>query len=174
MWFCCCPKNTEEEQNPETKHTTPHVASQEPLDVKFKDIKDLFDVFDHNKDGLISREEILINLRALRLPVTYDDVKVMMLRYDTNGDNHLNFLEFTKLIKHYMETKDFPLDGMFAFFDENGDKRINHKEFVKAMRCLGVDMTNEKAREILPEYYVPGTQEVDYENFVRLMKTYLG
>ncbi|BFZ07791.1 hypothetical protein BsWGS_10830 [Bradybaena similaris] len=171
-FLCCGSKAKSKEQEPAGGYVG-DITFDEPIDVKFSDVKDLFDTFDFNKDGLIAREEIMMNFKSLKLPISDDDVDFMMAMYDTNGDGSLNFLEFTKLIKHYMETKDFPLDEMFQYFDTDGDKHITAAEFVKAMRCLGVDMTAEQASEILPYYYTPGTTAVDYENFVKLMKTFL-
>ncbi|KAK4375607.1 hypothetical protein RND71_006284 [Anisodus tanguticus] len=66
-----------------------------------KDLKDAFDVFDYDKDGLISEEELSKVLSSLGLNQgnKLDDCKEMIRKVDVDGDGMVNFDEFKKMMR---------------------------------------------------------------------------
>ncbi|KAJ8559908.1 hypothetical protein K7X08_003966 [Anisodus acutangulus] len=66
-----------------------------------KDLKDAFDVFDYDKDGLISEEELSKVLSSLGLNQgnKLDDCKEMIRNVDVDGDGMVNFDEFKKMMR---------------------------------------------------------------------------
>ncbi|XP_009617565.1 calmodulin-like protein 3 [Nicotiana tabacum] len=66
-----------------------------------KDLKDAFDVFDYDKDGLISEEELskILSSLGLRQGKKLDYCKEMIRKVDVDGDGMVNFDEFKKMIK---------------------------------------------------------------------------
>ncbi|XP_055822731.1 calmodulin-like protein 7 [Solanum dulcamara] len=65
------------------------------------DLKDAFDVFDNDKDGLISEEELSKVLSSLGLNQgkKLDDCKEMIRNVDVDGDGMVNFDEFKKMMR---------------------------------------------------------------------------
>lgn len=67
-------------------------------DVK-EDLRKAFDVFDVNKDGKITAEELCTMLRRLRgEEVTVEDCMKMVSAVDANGDGVVSFEEFEKMM----------------------------------------------------------------------------
>ncbi|MCD9638261.1 hypothetical protein HAX54_022113 [Datura stramonium] len=66
-----------------------------------RDLKDAFDVFDDDKDGLISEEELSKVLSSLGLNQgkKLDDCKEMIRNVDVDGDGMVNFDEFKKMMR---------------------------------------------------------------------------
>ncbi|KAL3362898.1 hypothetical protein AABB24_012274, partial [Solanum stoloniferum] len=66
------------------------------------DLKDAFDVFDYDKDGLISEEELSKVLSSLGLNQgkRLDDCKEMIRNVDVDGDGMVNFDEFKKMMRN--------------------------------------------------------------------------
>ncbi|OIT32622.1 PREDICTED: calmodulin-like protein 3 [Nicotiana attenuata] len=66
-----------------------------------RDLKDAFDVFDYDKDGLISEEELSKVLSSLGLNQgkKLEDCKEMIRKIDVDGDGMVNFDEFKKMMK---------------------------------------------------------------------------
>ncbi|KAF9662871.1 hypothetical protein SADUNF_Sadunf18G0099500 [Salix dunnii] len=64
------------------------------------DLKDAFDVFDRDKDGLISDEELSLVLCSLGLKEggRVEDCKEMIRKVDMDGDGMVNFDEFKKMM----------------------------------------------------------------------------
>lgn len=65
------------------------------------DLKEAFDVFDGNKDGLITVEELGLVLSSLGFTEgkMMEDCKEMIRKVDMDGDGMVNFDEFKKMMK---------------------------------------------------------------------------
>ncbi|KAI9192083.1 hypothetical protein LWI28_018132 [Acer negundo] len=66
-----------------------------------EDLKDAFDVFDKDKDGLISVEELGLVLSSLGLNegTKIENCREMIRKVDMDGDGMVNFDEFKKMMK---------------------------------------------------------------------------
>ncbi|KAK1550838.1 hypothetical protein Q3G72_025701 [Acer saccharum] len=66
-----------------------------------EDLKDAFDVFDKDKDGLISVEELGLVLSSLGLNEgkKLENCREMIRKVDMDGDGMVNFVEFKKMMK---------------------------------------------------------------------------
>ncbi|KAJ0031753.1 hypothetical protein Pint_13777 [Pistacia integerrima] len=66
-----------------------------------EDLKEAFDVFDKDKDGLISVEELGFVLSSLGLKEgkKIENCKEMIRRVDSDGDGMVNFDEFRRMMK---------------------------------------------------------------------------
>lgn len=75
--------------------------NQEEVANREKDLKEAFDVFDHDKDGLISEEELSMILSSLGMKEgkKLDHCKEMIKKVDVDGDGMVNFDEFKKMMK---------------------------------------------------------------------------
>jgi calcium-binding protein CML len=56
-----------------------------------KKVIEIFQKFDTNKDGKLSREEIKQGLRSLKLPHSEDTIDLLLKTLDTNQDGHVTF-----------------------------------------------------------------------------------
>lgn len=64
------------------------------------DLKKTFEVFDENKDGLISCDEFINIMKKLGMKeLTKEEVQSLIASVDTDYDGHLNFEEFQMLMK---------------------------------------------------------------------------
>ncbi|KAJ7978966.1 putative Calmodulin [Quillaja saponaria] len=66
-----------------------------------ENLKEAFDVFDKDKDGLISVEELGLVLSSLGLNEgrKLEDCKEMIKKVDMDGDGMVNFEEFKRMMK---------------------------------------------------------------------------
>ncbi|KAL9151290.1 hypothetical protein ABFS82_11G043200 [Erythranthe guttata] len=65
------------------------------------DLREAFDVFDENRDGLISVEELGLVLSSMGFNQgnRIDDCKEMIRRVDVDGDGMVDFDEFRNMMK---------------------------------------------------------------------------
>ena len=93
-------------------------------------LRKMFDSYDENHDGTVSREEVEHALARLELPVTY--AAQIFARVDTNGDGLLDFKEF----EHYVHETEEEFRKLFDLIDTDGDGSISAKELALAMEKL--------------------------------------
>ncbi|WOL03140.1 calmodulin-2/4-like isoform X2 [Canna indica] len=63
-----------------------------------EELRAAFKVFDKDDDGYISADELMIVMANLGEQVTQDEVQEMIMEADTNGDGHVDFSEFSKIM----------------------------------------------------------------------------
>ncbi|KVH93817.1 calmodulin-like protein 3 [Cynara cardunculus var. scolymus] len=74
----------------------------ENLDHEDGDLKDAFDVFDGDKNGLISVEELgkVLDSLGFKEGKKLEDCKMMISKVDIDGDGMINFHEFKNMMKN--------------------------------------------------------------------------
>lgn len=64
-----------------------------------KDLRDAFDLYDLDKNGRISASELHAVLKRLGQKCSLKDCVKMIASVDADGDGHVNFEEFKKMMK---------------------------------------------------------------------------
>lgn len=67
-------------------------------DSQKKEYTQAFEIFDKNKDGMISRQELKTIMRSLGQNPTEDDIEEMLLNVDRDKDGQISYDEFMKII----------------------------------------------------------------------------
>ncbi|KAG6743215.1 calcium-binding protein CML24-like [Populus alba x Populus x berolinensis] len=63
-----------------------------------KELRDAFDLYDKNKNGLISADELHSVMKMLGLKCSLSDCRKMIREVDQDGDGNVNFEEFKKMM----------------------------------------------------------------------------
>ncbi|XVE58854.1 hypothetical protein DITRI_Ditri04bG0202400 [Diplodiscus trichospermus] len=62
------------------------------------ELRDAFDLYDQDKNGLISANELHLVLNRLGMTCTVDECVKMIKSVDSDGDGNVNFAEFEKMM----------------------------------------------------------------------------
>jgi len=112
-------------------------------DKRYKQLcKQVFDDFDHKKDGVITADEL-----AKELPGKYDEKELskMVGEADTNGDNKIEFKEFVAFIHEKLGSADMFDKRLSSRYRNSFPKRTN-----SFLRKLNIDTnTNTESAESL-------------------------
>lgn len=134
----------------------------------------VFQMFDHNGDGRISKKELNDSLENLGIYIPDVELTQMIERIDVNGDGCVDIDEFGALYKSIMEEKDEEEDMREAFnvFDQNGDGFITFDELKAVLGSLGLKQgrTAEDCKRMIMKVDVDGDGMVDYKEFKQMMK----
>ncbi|KAG8498979.1 hypothetical protein CXB51_005371 [Gossypium anomalum] len=140
-------------------------------DVEFKKV---FQMFDKNGDGRISKEELNDSLKKLGIFIPDDELTQMIEKIDVNGDNYVDIEEFRELYQSFMNDKDEEEDILEAFkvFDQNGDGYISVDELMSVLVSLGLKQgkTVEDCKKMIMKVDVDGDGRVNFLEFKQMMK----
>ena len=68
-------------------------------DAEVQELRDVFDAFDADRSGRISVEELSSAMQQMQLPVERGKLVALMGEADTNGDQHIDFGEFLRVVE---------------------------------------------------------------------------
>ena len=156
----------------------------------------VFELFDKNGDGRITREELEDSLGKLGMYVPGDELASMIARIDANGDGCVDVEEFGELYRAIMDGGDGRAGGeggagagegeggaageeadedmreAFRVFDANGDGYITVDELGAVLSSLGLKQgrTAEECRRMIGRVDRDGDGRVDFHEFRQMMR----
>ncbi|XP_062226038.1 probable calcium-binding protein CML22 [Phragmites australis] len=152
----------------------------------------VFELFDRDGDGRITREELEDSLGKLGMPVPGDELASMIARIDANGDGCVDVEEFGELYRTIMagdkadgkgrgegeeeegedEDEDEDMRLAFRVFDANGDGYITVDELGAVLASLGLKQgrTAEECRRMIGRVDRDGDGRVDFHEFCQMMR----
>ena len=140
-------------------------------DEQRKELQDVFDQFDKDKDGKISAKELENAMQSMGQTPTGEEINEMMREVDLNQDGKIDFDEFMSLmIKSSPDTQtEEEVINAFWVFDKEGNGLISSAELKHIMMTIGDKMTEEEADEMVNEADIDEDGMINYEEFVRMM-----
>ncbi|PKI73802.1 hypothetical protein CRG98_005786 [Punica granatum] len=138
------------------------------------ELRRVFQMFDRNGDGSISKKELADSLENLGIFIPDKELEDMIRRIDANGDGCVDIEEFEALYRSIMDERDEEEDMKEAFnvFDQNGDGFITVDELRSVLASLGLKQgrTIEDCKRMIMKVDVDGDGRVNYKEFKQMMK----
>jgi Ca2+-binding EF-hand superfamily protein len=135
------------------------------------EMKDVFSLFDFEKNGTILAEDLGTALRGLGFNLTEEQIGDYVNENDSNGSGILDFNKF-----HSIVVNNQPMRGPsseeemikhFDVFDIYRDGKVDAADLVYLLRELGEPLTMEDVNALLQEITIDGDKQVDIRDFVR-------
>lgn len=121
---------------------------------EFEDLQSLFELFDHDKDGILNIKETMKLLRCLGFRANEGQAKAMvsLVSIDTIGFS-VSFNEYLRLVslQRRAEPSEETLLDIFQTFDPANTGEIEEVQFRKIMRSKEA-IPDEEVEEMLTEY----------------------
>lgn len=163
--------NNKEEEKEEGRRNRIRIMKMEA-----QELKRVFQMFDKNGDGRITKKELSESLEKLGIVMAEKEVRQMIEKIDANGDGCVDMEEFGELYTSIMEDqrRDEEEDMREAFnvFDQNGDGFITVDELRSVLASLGLKQgrTVEECKRMIVKVDVDGDGMVDFMEFKQMMK----
>ncbi len=138
-----------------------------------KEYKDAFEMFDKNKDGVITTKELANIMRSLNQDPTEEELNEMIEEVDLDKNGEVDFEEFVTLMNRRSRETNIEEDVLNAFkvFDKEGNGLISVTELRHIMTTLGDQLTEEEIDDMLKEADNDGDGYINYEEFIKNMLT---
>ncbi|XP_010494470.1 PREDICTED: probable calcium-binding protein CML43 [Camelina sativa] len=147
----------------------------------------VFDLFDKNKDGFITVEELSQALSRLGLDADFSDLKTTIDSYIKPDKTGLRFDDFAALHKTLDESffggegsccdgsPESDLEEAFNVFDEDGDGFISAFELQKVLKKLGLPEAGEieQVEKMIVSVDINHDGRVDFFEFKNMMQVAL-
>ncbi|KAL4234791.1 Calmodulin-3 [Mactra antiquata] len=137
---------------------------------KLQELQEAFVLFDKNRDGMISKEELGAVLYALGQRPTVMEVQALIRSVDLDKSGTIDFDEFVKMFSAQLTIDpEQELHEVFCIFDENGDGFICADELYEMLRKLGEHITKSEAHKMIHEADINRDGKVDYKEFKAIL-----
>ncbi|KAE8692117.1 putative calcium-binding protein CML28 [Hibiscus syriacus] len=134
----------------------------------------MFQMFDKNGDGKITKKELSDSLSTLGIFIDDKELNQMVDKIDVNGDGFVDIEEFGALYQTIMNERDEEEDMKEAFnvFDQNIDGFITEEELRSVLASLGLKQgrTIEDCKQMIKKVDVDGDGMVNFKEFKQMMK----
>ena len=132
---------------------------------KLADLREAFEQYDKDKDGVISIKELGELMTKLGQAPTETELQDMINEVDVDGN------EFIGLMARRMRDTDTEEELMEAFkvFDRDGNNFITNAELKHVMLALGEKVTDEEVDEMIREADTNNDGCINYDEFVRMV-----
>lgn len=137
-----------------------------------EEMKEVFNKFDKNGDGKISREELISILSALGSAPSSDEVDRIMSEMDKDGNGYVDleeFMAFQRTETNGHETGDKDLKDAFDLYDLDRNGVISASELHAVMKRLGEKCSLSDCRRMISKVDNNGDGSVDFEEFKKMM-----
>lgn len=136
---------------------------------KLEEMKRVFDKFDKNKDGKISKEEYKSMMGSGGGNTKSYGVDDAFQAADTNGDGFINFEEFMRVQNLEGGVNSTDIRSAFKAFDLDGDGKISAEELLQVQRMLGEKCSLERCKKMVRGVDANGDGLIDMDEFVTMM-----
>ena len=108
--------------------------------------KQAFDLFDKDKGGSISNDELMAVMKSMGTPATKQEIDEMLAANDDDNDGEINFNEFINLMESRAKNpakQDDTFGQAFKCFDRGHDGKVSVYELQSALANIKSDRTEE-------------------------------
>ncbi|XP_043266504.1 probable calcium-binding protein CML22 [Venturia canescens] len=148
---------------------------------QMKEFEDAFNLFDKDRDGSITKEELGRVMRGLGQFARMEELRTMLEEIDTDGDGNVSLVEFVKIVSNIgsassaaaptdlsqEEQEEQELRDAFRVFDKHNRGYITASDLRAVLQCLGEDLSEEEIEDMIKEVDEDGDGRIDFYEFAR-------
>lgn len=144
---------------------------EEISDLKIKEYREAFEMFDKDQNGKISLKELKNIMKSLNQEPTEMELREMISEVDLDGNGEIDFDEFVILMNNRSMDSDTEEEIILAFrvFDIEGNGFIKSIELKYILSSMTDRLSDEDIDKMIEEADIEGLGFINYESFVRTM-----
>ena len=137
-----------------------------------RDVKDSFDLFDINRDGVIDPDDLKIAMRSLGFEFTPQEIQRFVMELDPNNSGKIDFDQYHELIRSKMADRE-PIEQIqmaFQMMDTDKSGKITFSNLKKVAKEIGETISDQELHEMINEADTDNDGEISFEEFVALIQ----
>lgn len=140
-------------------------------DQRRKEFKNAFEIFDRDKDGIISADDLAGVMRFFNINPSQEELEEMIAEVDVNGNRTIDLEEFIIFMnKRNFETNvEEEILNAFKVFDKTDTNQISVTDFRHIMTTLSDHLSSDEIESVIDEYDPEKTGFINYEDLIRKM-----
>ena len=150
--------------------SSPTIADQ-PTTIQIAGLKETFDSFDKDGDGVLNPEEFLTAMRSRSTNRTDAEIQAVFKRFDADGNGVIDWPEFQAALTQDSATTIRLIREMFNEQDKDGDGFISVAELKHSFTTLDFRITDEDIDRLMKKTDINDDGKISYEEFFTLMTT---
>ncbi|CAM8979913.1 hypothetical protein QQ045_000749 [Rhodiola kirilowii] len=140
---------------------------------QLKQLRDIFNRFDMDRDGSLTHLELAALLRSLGLKPTGDQLHDLLHNIDANNNGSVEFEELVEAIMPDMNEEVLvnqeQLMEVFRSFDKDGNGYITAAELAGSMAKMGHPLTYGELTKMMKEADADGDGVISFDEFATIM-----
>ncbi|XP_071099100.1 calmodulin-like isoform X2 [Haliotis cracherodii] len=154
---------------PSPKRKSGHKRKDREMDAE---IRELFRIFDKNRDNTISCKELGKAFKVFGLPLSEEEVQQVADELDPSGSGKIEYKEFYNFMVEQLKKAEDPqkqdnaVRMAFKVFDKNEDGFIDASELRAVMQNMGEPLSEKEVSDMMKEAAVDDDGRVNYEDFI--------
>ncbi|XP_073158753.1 calmodulin-like protein 3 [Henckelia pumila] len=173
-WHLFSDPKQQEQQKYSKKSTGSSLADDVSRGMEACELKRVFQLFDRNGDGRITKEELNESLENMGILIPDKELSLMIEKIDVNFDGCVDIDEFGNLYQNIVDERHEEEDMREAFdvFDRDRDGFISVDELKYVLGSLGLKQGGgvEDCKKMIMKVDVDGDGLVDFNEFRMMMK----
>eukprot|EP00996_Jenningsia_fusiforme_P001642 NODE_2513_length_1181_cov_22.625442_g2295_i0.p1 GENE.NODE_2513_length_1181_cov_22.625442_g2295_i0~~NODE_2513_length_1181_cov_22.625442_g2295_i0.p1 ORF type:complete len:174 (+),score=54.12 NODE_2513_length_1181_cov_22.625442_g2295_i0:132-653(+) len=136
-----------------------------------QEIREAFELFDTDKNGLLDAHEMKVAMRALGFDVRKEEVLRLLAEVDRDGTNQIALQDFSDIMSEKISERD-PREEMakaFQLFDDDSSGKISLRNLRRVARELGENMADEELQAMIDEFDRDQDGEINEDEFMAIM-----
>jgi len=129
----------------------------------------VFDKYDANGDGKITKEEYKLAIGALGQGISDHEATEAFSVMDADKDGFVDFKEFLEVHGSGGGIKSCDIEGAFRAYDLDGDGKISAEELWEVMKSLGEKCSLEDCKRMVRGVDADGDGSVNMDEFMNMM-----
>lgn len=138
--------------------------TQDQLD----EFKEVFDLFDADSNGSITRQELASAMGSLGMNSTPEELEAIFIKTDADLSGTIEFPEFAEWVKNKVDlTSQDNLQEIFSLIDLDGNGSISVNELRQLLDSLKVDLGEDELTTLIEKADRDRNGVVDYNEFLQ-------